>query len=172
MRPGAEYVLHLVSASYSIPWRRFGRIPLDGRVPHPTTLMKLTTRCGAAAVDGLKRSPCRGPQHGSTAPRLCRGARSPSKSWPRCGTDQLSGPRPCAAMGPGQRTRPGGIGQISAGRIRISTGAWQPARRRRRVRSTDFLGKWGRSPARINRWSEECRTAGCALPTCGCHHAA
>ncbi|NMH98255.1 ISNCY family transposase [Pseudonocardia acidicola] len=36
----------------SITWRRCCRIPLDGRVPHPTTLMKLTTRCGAAAVDG------------------------------------------------------------------------------------------------------------------------
>jgi IS5 family transposase len=36
----------------SITWRRFCRIPLDGRVPHPTTLMKLTTRCGPAAVDG------------------------------------------------------------------------------------------------------------------------
>lgn len=36
----------------SISWRRFCRIPLDGQVPHPTTLMKLTTRCGAAAVEG------------------------------------------------------------------------------------------------------------------------
>jgi IS5 family transposase len=32
--------------SDSISWRRFCRIGLDGRVPHPTTLMKLTTRCG------------------------------------------------------------------------------------------------------------------------------
>jgi hypothetical protein len=30
----------------SISWRRFCRIPLDGKVPHPTTLMKLTTRRG------------------------------------------------------------------------------------------------------------------------------
>ncbi len=37
--------------SDSITWRRFCRIPIDGRVPHPTTLMKLTTRCGTAAVD-------------------------------------------------------------------------------------------------------------------------
>src|SRR3954453_11574396 len=36
----------------SISWRRFCRIPLDGQVPHPTTLMKLTRRCGPAAVDG------------------------------------------------------------------------------------------------------------------------
>jgi hypothetical protein len=32
------------------------RIPLDGAVPHPTTLMKLTTRCGSAAVDGLNEA--------------------------------------------------------------------------------------------------------------------
>ena len=38
--------------SDSISWRRFCRIPLDARVPHPTTLMKLTTRCGEAAVAG------------------------------------------------------------------------------------------------------------------------
>jgi IS5 family transposase len=37
----------------SISWRRFCRIPLDGKVPHPTTLMKLTSRCGGAAVAGL-----------------------------------------------------------------------------------------------------------------------
>src|SRR5918995_1661749 len=40
----------------SITWRRFCRIPLDGRVPHPTTLMKLTTRCGTAAVDGCNEA--------------------------------------------------------------------------------------------------------------------
>jgi IS5 family transposase len=42
----------------SISWRRFCRIPLDGRVPHPTTLMKLTTRCGEAAVAGLNEALC------------------------------------------------------------------------------------------------------------------
>jgi len=42
--------------SDSISWRRFCRIPLDGRVPHPTTLMKLTTRCGAEAVAGLNEA--------------------------------------------------------------------------------------------------------------------
>jgi len=40
----------------SITWRRFCRIGLDGAVPHPTTLMKLTTRCGSAAVDGLNEA--------------------------------------------------------------------------------------------------------------------
>jgi IS5 family transposase len=38
--------------SDSISWRRFCRIPLDAKVPHPTTLMKLTTRCGEAAMIG------------------------------------------------------------------------------------------------------------------------
>src|SRR5919112_5626449 len=40
----------------SITWRRLCRIPLDGQVPHPTTLMKLTTRCGTTAVDGLNEA--------------------------------------------------------------------------------------------------------------------
>jgi transposase, IS5 family len=40
----------------SITWRRFCRIPIDGRMPHPTTLMKLTTRCGTAAVDGCNEA--------------------------------------------------------------------------------------------------------------------
>ena len=43
-------------AADSITWRRFCRIGLDGSVPHPTTLMKLTTRCGSAAVDGLNEA--------------------------------------------------------------------------------------------------------------------
>jgi len=40
----------------SITWQRFCRIPLGGAVPHPTTLMKITTRCGQAAVDGLNEA--------------------------------------------------------------------------------------------------------------------
>jgi IS5 family transposase len=42
--------------SDSITWRRFCRIPLDGKVPHPATLMKLTTRCGPAAVQGCNEA--------------------------------------------------------------------------------------------------------------------
>jgi IS5 family transposase len=42
--------------SDSISWRRFCRIGLDVGVPHPTTLMKLTTRCGEAAVAGLNEA--------------------------------------------------------------------------------------------------------------------
>ena len=37
----------------SLTWSRFCRIPLGERAPHPTTLMKITTRCGSATVDAL-----------------------------------------------------------------------------------------------------------------------
>ena len=40
----------------SISWQRFCRIPFGTRVPHPTTLMKLTSRCGDAAVTGLNEA--------------------------------------------------------------------------------------------------------------------
>jgi len=40
----------------SISWRRFCRVPLDAAVPHPTTLMKITSRCGEAAVAGLNEA--------------------------------------------------------------------------------------------------------------------
>jgi transposase, IS5 family len=42
--------------SDSISWQRFCRIPLGTRVPHPTTLMKITTRCGDAAVSALNEA--------------------------------------------------------------------------------------------------------------------
>ena len=37
----------------SISWRRFCRIPLDGRVPHSTTLIKLVRRAGPEVFDHL-----------------------------------------------------------------------------------------------------------------------
>ena len=40
----------------SISWQRFARIPLGTRVPHPTTLMKITTRCGDFAVEALNEA--------------------------------------------------------------------------------------------------------------------
>ena len=42
--------------SDSIAWRRFCRIPLDTAVPHPTTLLKITARCGPGLVDGLNEA--------------------------------------------------------------------------------------------------------------------
>jgi len=50
-RLGYESLFREVSDS--ITWRMFCRIPLDMSVPHATTLMKLTRRCGARAVGGL-----------------------------------------------------------------------------------------------------------------------
>ena len=40
----------------SLAWRRFCRVPLGTRVPHPTTLMKITSRCGTDAIDGLNEA--------------------------------------------------------------------------------------------------------------------
>jgi len=40
----------------SISWSRFARIPLGGKVPHPTTLMKITTRCGEQAINELNEA--------------------------------------------------------------------------------------------------------------------
>jgi transposase, IS5 family len=40
----------------SISWQRFSRIPFGTRVPNPTTLMKLTKRCGNVAVAGLNEA--------------------------------------------------------------------------------------------------------------------
>jgi transposase, IS5 family len=42
--------------SDSISWQRFCRIPFGTRVPHPTTLMKITSRCGQDAVTGLNEA--------------------------------------------------------------------------------------------------------------------
>jgi IS5 family transposase len=55
-RYGLGYESLCAEVSDSITWRRFCRIPLEGSVPHSTTLMKLTTRCGATAVDGLNEA--------------------------------------------------------------------------------------------------------------------
>ena len=40
----------------SISWQRFCRIPLGVAVPHPTTLMKITTRCGTQAIAELNQA--------------------------------------------------------------------------------------------------------------------
>jgi transposase, IS5 family len=55
-RHGLGYESLCAEVSDSISWRRFCRIPLDGSVPHPTTLMKLTRRCGETAVAGLNEA--------------------------------------------------------------------------------------------------------------------
>jgi IS5 family transposase len=40
----------------SISWRRFCRLDIDARVPHPTTLMKITTRCGSEVIEQLNEA--------------------------------------------------------------------------------------------------------------------
>src|SRR5688500_3274822 len=55
-RYGLGYESLCREVSDSITWRRFCRIGLHGQVPHPTTLMKVTTRCGPAAVQGLNEA--------------------------------------------------------------------------------------------------------------------
>jgi transposase, IS5 family len=55
-RYGLGYESLCREVSDSITWRRFCRIGLHGQVPHPTTLMKVTTRCGPAAVEGLNEA--------------------------------------------------------------------------------------------------------------------
>jgi transposase, IS5 family len=45
-----------VEVADSIAWRRFTRIGIDGRVPHPTTLMKITTRCGSEVIEQLNEA--------------------------------------------------------------------------------------------------------------------
>jgi IS5 family transposase len=45
--PGYELLCREVADSIS--WQRFCKIPLGTRVPHPTTLMKITSRCGDLA---------------------------------------------------------------------------------------------------------------------------
>jgi IS5 family transposase len=40
----------------SLAWRRFCRIALTDAVPHPSTLMKITTRCGDGAVEQLNEA--------------------------------------------------------------------------------------------------------------------
>jgi IS5 family transposase len=42
--------------SDSISWRLFCHIDLDARVPHPTTLMKITIRCGESTVLALNEA--------------------------------------------------------------------------------------------------------------------
>jgi transposase, IS5 family len=42
--------------SDSIAWRRFCRVPLGTRAPHPTTLMKITKRCGPELVGKLNET--------------------------------------------------------------------------------------------------------------------
>jgi IS5 family transposase len=47
------YEVLCAEISDSLAWRRFCRIPLGVRVPHPSTIEKIVVRCGKQAVEGL-----------------------------------------------------------------------------------------------------------------------
>lgn len=55
-RYGLGYEPLCAEVSDSIAWRRFCRVPLGTRAPHPTTLMKITKRCGPDLVDALNET--------------------------------------------------------------------------------------------------------------------
>ena len=55
-RYGLGYETLCREVADSISWTRFCRIPLGTRVPHPSTLGKLTARCGPGVVDALNEA--------------------------------------------------------------------------------------------------------------------
>jgi transposase, IS5 family len=55
-RYGLGYETLCREVADSISWSRFCRIPLGVRVPHPSTLGKITTRCGQGVIDELNRA--------------------------------------------------------------------------------------------------------------------
>jgi len=55
-RYGLGYELLCREVADSISWQRFCRIPLGSRVPHPTTLVKLTRRLGEHTVAELNQA--------------------------------------------------------------------------------------------------------------------
>ena len=141
----------------SITWRRFCRIPIDGRVPHPTTLMKLTTRCGTAAVDGCNeallakaaRRNCCAPPGCAPTPPSSR-PMSPTRPTPGCWPRRCAGsPRPGdGSRPPAERPAPG-----------CGTAAARPGRGP--ARSGRSCGCARRRPAtRPRPWSADHRRAG------------
>lgn len=55
-RYGLGYETLVKEVSDSIIWRRFCRIPLSQKVPHATTVIKLTKRYGPQTVEELNRA--------------------------------------------------------------------------------------------------------------------
>ena len=55
-RYGLGYETLCGEVADSLTWMRFCRIPLGTRVPHPSTLGKLTKRCGAGTIDALNEA--------------------------------------------------------------------------------------------------------------------
>jgi IS5 family transposase len=133
--------------SDSISWRRFCRIPLDGKVPHPTTLMKLTTRCGEDAVAGLNEA------------LLARAAGRKLLRTGRLRADTTVVPanvcyRPIRGCWPGPcagSRRPGGGSRPPAGRRGPGCGTAAARRAGGRMRSPRSCGHGPRRPGTRSR---------------------
>jgi Transposase domain (DUF772) len=144
-RLGLESLCREVSDS--IAWRRFCRIGLEQPVPHPTTLMKLTTRCGSVAVDGLNEALLAkaaeakllaAPGSGSTPPSCRRTSPIPPTRvcWPR----RLVGSR-----------RPVGGSVRRAEPLGLGCGIGPALRGSGRMRSRRSCGR-GPRPGGMRRW--------------------
>ena len=55
-RHGLSFEAVVREAADSLSWRRFCRVPLGERMPHATTLMKTTKRCGESTIEALNES--------------------------------------------------------------------------------------------------------------------
>ena len=55
-RHGLSFEAVVREAADSLSWRRFCRVPLGERMPHPTTLMKTTKRCGENTIGALNEA--------------------------------------------------------------------------------------------------------------------
>lgn len=55
-RHGLSFEAVVREAADSLSWRRFCRVPLGEKMPHPTTLMKTTKRCGESTVEALNEA--------------------------------------------------------------------------------------------------------------------
>ena len=167
--------------SDSITWRRFCRIPLEGSVPHPTTLMKLTTRCGPAAVEGLNEAllakaaageaaahqPGPGGHHGGARPtsptrptRVCWPRRS-AGSRPRSGGSRPPVVRPAPRCGTG----PGRLGKRAhaiGAKLRMRSAAGQGRGAGRGAPGHRRAGRPGRDRRQGRRAGAGQRQAGAA----------
>ena len=55
-RHGLSFEAVVREAADSLSWRRFCRVPLGERMPHATTLMKTTKRCGESTIEALNEA--------------------------------------------------------------------------------------------------------------------
>jgi len=101
--------------SDSISCSGFCRIPFGTRVPHPTTLMKITTRCGDDAVTGLNEA------------LLAKAAAAKLLRIDRVRADTTSSPPRCPIDRSGLLAK--AIGSMARSVARIKAAAVRPARR-------------------------------------------